>query len=183
MCYFFPVGRVFLSHIQLKQALRHFLVGWNIKSTSHGCSVVCFYSDKPTEKKYESKCEPCNQRQTPLSLKLQYKCPFQIKYSLIGYHQQKKLPTLYYRVIITGCNYEHTCQLSNIFYNVAQQKSRGIVKFELKNMNAILIFLKSSPSTNAIARRTLLLEYINDEQVKLYSTSEDGYVACWNLNI
>ena len=27
------------------------------------------------------------------------------------------------------------------------------------------------------------LEYISDDRVKLYSSSEDGYVACWTLDI
>ena len=27
------------------------------------------------------------------------------------------------------------------------------------------------------------LEYVSDDQVKLYSSSEDGFVACWTLNI
>lgn len=27
------------------------------------------------------------------------------------------------------------------------------------------------------------LEQISDDKVKLYSSSEDGYVACWTLNI
>ena len=80
----FPVGRIFCSRIQLKQALENFLKAWNCKIASHGSSFVCFYSDRPLAKKYEPTCEPCKRRKTVVSLKKQYKCPFQIRFSLIA---------------------------------------------------------------------------------------------------
>jgi len=42
----FAVDRVFLSKRQLVQTAERFLKGWNCSMTTHGSSIVCFYSDE-----------------------------------------------------------------------------------------------------------------------------------------
>ncbi len=79
--YVFPVGRVFLSKIQFVQAAKHFLGGWNVKKVHHGKKIRCFFSDNGEKK--QSTCDPEKRRATYRSVKKQYNCPFEIRYSYI----------------------------------------------------------------------------------------------------
>ena len=157
----FPVGRVFLSHIQLVQALKHFLDGWNVKKVHHGKKVRCYFSD--TGRKKESTCDQIIRRNIPSSVKKQYNCPFEIRYSFMGVIKHKKVPFSFYKVKITWCNYNHSCQLSSIFYKTATQLSRGKMKLDLNGMNTLLMLLKSNPAIDTRSLRSLLLEYVHKD--------------------
>jgi hypothetical protein len=47
--------------------------------------------------------------------------PFVMRYSLlkIKYKQEMNKPNNFYRIKVTTCTYEHHCELSDKFYNVA----------------------------------------------------------------
>ena len=116
----FPVGRTFMSYVQFVQAAKHFLEGWNCKKVCGSFKITCFYSESRKSNKYISTCEPCKRRKTVPSLKTQYKCPFEIRYAYLKNHKEDKKQACYYKVKITRCNYNHTCQLSSIFYKSAK---------------------------------------------------------------
>ena len=42
----FPVGRLFLNKIQLKQSLQKFCEAWAVKITTDGQTFWCFYHEK-----------------------------------------------------------------------------------------------------------------------------------------
>ena len=129
----FPVGRIFLSKFQLIQAIDNFLEAWNCKLFTHGSACLCFYSASAIKKKpYISKCDPSKKRVTSTSLKLQYKCPFEIKYSKMKCKKRINYPDSFYKVHITTCNYNHTCELSNSFYKTAKNQSRKKLRLILK---------------------------------------------------
>ena len=159
--YVFPVGRVFLSKIQFVQAAKHFLDGWNVKKVHHGKKIRCFFSDN--SKKTESTCDPEKRRVTYGSVKKQYNCPFEIRYSYIDLKKHSKVPLSFFKVKITWCNYNHTCQLSSIFYKTATQLSRGKVKLDLCGMNTVIMLLKTNPAIDTRSLRSLLAEYVHKD--------------------
>ena len=69
-----------------------------------------------------------------------------------------KLPTCFYKVFISGATYNHTCRLSNRFFNTASHQSRGVEKVDLNAMSSIVLLLKHNPSTSASLLRPLLSE-------------------------
>ena len=93
-------------------------------------------------------------------------CNFLIKYSYVGYtsrkHSQK--PSIFYRVKITQGHYEHTFELSKVFYNQASHVSHGYVKLNLDGMNASLVILKETPSVDPKSIRPFMLKCIYHKQ-------------------
>ena len=165
----FPEGRVFLSYIQLNQAAKHFLDGWYIKGSFGNMRVSCFYSNV-RKSTYTSTCDPSKKRKTKPSLKQQYQCPFQLRYNFLEKKgSDEELPNSFWKVKLTTCQYDHSCQLSNIFYKTAKRQSRGTAKIDLASMTSLLMLLKANPTTSANALRPLLLEYIHHD-VPLDST-------------
>ena len=159
----FPVGRVFLSKIQFDQAAKHFLDGWNCKKVHHGKKIRCFFSVSSHKQSYKSTCDPQKRRTITSSVKKQYECPFELRYSFLDMKRNMKLPLSFYKVKTTWCNYNHTCQLSSIFYKTATQLSRGSIKLDLVGMNSLIMLLKSNPATNARSLRSLLTEYVHHD--------------------
>lgn len=101
--------------------------------------------------------------ETESSLKKQHKCPFAIKYSLIGYKGKVKLPKSFYKVHIMGYNLNHTCGLSNIFFKVAKNKAESTIRINLSSMNSILMLLKTNPSISTNSLRSFLEEHVTDD--------------------
>ena len=92
-----------------------------------------------------------------------------MRYSNINKKVVLKIPLSFCKVKITRCNYNHTCQLSSIFYKTDSQLSRGTMKLDLTSMNSVIMLLKSNPATNACSLRSLLSEY-NHHDVVIDST-------------
>ena len=84
-----------------------------------------------------------------------------MRYSNINKKVVLKIPLSFCKVKITRCNYNHTCQLSSIFYKTDSQLSRGTMKLDLTSMNSVIMLLKSNPATNARSLRSLLSEYVH----------------------
>lgn len=159
----FPTGRIFMSYKQVQQAAKHFLTGWNCKKSGGGMFVSCFYSKRQGTSSYKSSCEPAKRRSIQPSLKEQFQCPFIIRYTFHPNDRDTTLPNIFHKVRITTCNYEHTCELSSIFFKTANRMSRGKVKINLKAMTSVLMLLKANPTTSANSLRPLLLEYVHHD--------------------
>ena len=128
----------------------------------------CFYGINTKKKKITDRI--IKKRNVGLSRKDMIKCPFLFKYSYLKYPSKKQIsqglvkPLMYYKVHITGCNYEHTCELSELFYSEAQKASRGQVKIDLDGMNALLVLLKDMPNASPQILRPIMLNYIDHKQ-------------------
>ena len=86
-----------------------------------------------------------------------------MRYSYLKTEIKQKKPACFHKVKVTKCNYNHTCQLSSIFYKSAKHLSRGTVKLDLDAMNGVIMLLKSNPTTDARALRTLLNENVHHD--------------------
>ena len=122
--------------------------------------IRCFYS-KIKRKDYDSRYERDKRRANHTSLKKQCSCPFQSRYSYLEYQHKNHIPTSLYKIKITECNYNHTYQLSSIFYKTANLQLHGTCKLNLNGMNSILILFKSNPATYASSLRPILMEYVH----------------------
>ena len=158
----FPKGRIFMSYAQLDQATKHFLDGWNCKKVHSSKSIRCAYS-KSLKKPYKSVCAPDKRRKIDVSMKQQYQCPFVIRYSSLDYKINNPKSAILYKVKITECNPEHSCQLSSQFYRHACSTSTGQSKIKRSRMNTLLMVLKTDPSTSSNALRPLLSEYLQND--------------------
>ena len=156
----FPINRVFMNYIQLDQAAKYFLDGWNCKKVHVGKSFRCAYSET-MKKAFVSKCDASKRRKTEASVKTQYQCPFIIRYSFLGYNRKNIKPSSFYKVKITECNTAHTCELSNQFFQHALDISAGQSKIELSRLNTLLTVLKTDPSTSANALRPLITDSLS----------------------
>jgi hypothetical protein len=56
-----------------------------------------------------------------------------------------KKPNIFYRVKITGVNYEHTCQLSTTFHRESKQKN-GTLQPDLNGLSDIIGLLYEKPN-------------------------------------
>ena len=90
------------------------------------------------------------------SLKQQIKCPFYIKWSFINKSRRSKKTDIMHRVVITGIDSTHTCQLSNAFFHKASRSTTRTNKFDLKKMDAVVNLLKNTPNLSPISLRPLL---------------------------
>ena len=99
-------------------------------------------------------------------MKQMINCPFVMRYSLLKIKLKKEMnkPNIFYRIKVTTCTYEHHCELSDTFYNVAIKSNRGRVKVNLEGMNALLLILKDMPQATPFTLRPLMLRYIHHEQ-------------------
>ncbi len=108
-------------------------------------SVV--FSQIIPEKK--STCDPEKRRATSESIKKQYNCPFKIRCNHIDLKANIKVPLSFLKVKVTWRNYNHTCQLSSIFYKTATQLLRGKAKLDLCGMNTLIMLLKTNFAIDA----------------------------------
>ena len=159
----FPVGRIFMSNMQLDQAAKYFLQGWNCKKVHNSKNILCFYGIKGRKKTYVSKCAPDKRRKVESSMKTQYQCPFRIGYSIVAFNRKAKRPTCMYQVKVTICNPNHNCELSAAFYKIAAATSAGRPKLKLSGMNSLLHILKLTPSTSAEILRPLLKYFVHHD--------------------
>jgi hypothetical protein len=86
----------------------------------------------------------------------QYKCPFTIRFSLIGVVAAHKHPDVFHEVKITQTNFEHTCQLSPTFLREAQRKG-GHLKLDIPSLKMALDLLCLHPTTKARILRPYLV--------------------------
>ena len=77
--------------------------------------------------------------------------------------KDKGKPNSFFKVKLTRCHYDHTCQLSNIFYKTAKRQSRGVSKVDLNGMTSLVMILKTNPTTCSSTLRPLLSEYIHHD--------------------
>ena len=75
-----------------------------------------------------------------------------------------------------GC--QDTLRVGNNILLVTGGFDNRIKLVSLKTLKPLLNLAFHSGIVNNVQ-----LEYISDEKVKLYSSSEDGMVACWTLDI
>jgi len=75
-----------------------------------------------------------------------------------------------------GC--QALLQVGNNFLLATGGFDHRIKLVSLRNLKPLLLLPFHSDIVNNVQ-----LEYISDDKVKLYSSSEDNYVACWTLEI
>ena len=92
-----------------------------------------------------------------------YKCSFGLRYTYVEYNTCLKLPLSYFKVKLSWCNYNHTCQLSLIFYNTATCLSRGKVKVNLDSIYSVLMLLKCNHAIYDCSLRPLLTQYVHHD--------------------
>ena len=80
---------------------------------------------------------------------------FVIKHFHVGYTSSKHIqqPSMFYKLKITQSHYEHTCKLSEVFYNQTIHVSRGNVKLNIDGMDALLVILKETSSGDPMILR------------------------------
>ena len=105
----FAPGRKFASSRQLTQVAKLFLDAWAVNGTSQGKKIVCHYHKGVNRKTGPRDESPGAARDCGITLKNQYQCPFEIRFTfeLIKNHDMK--PLSFYHVPITSTNAEHTC--------------------------------------------------------------------------
>jgi hypothetical protein len=155
-----PKGRIFVSFKQLDEVSKMFLDAWAINKVHITKRICCFYAE-PCNKKSRLHEDPAKLRKIETSAKSVYKCPFEIRYSFMGYSQNKesKKPNIFYWVKITGVNYEHTCQLSTVFHRESKQKN-GTLQPDLNGLSDIIGLLRETPNLKTDLLQPLLLKYI-----------------------
>jgi hypothetical protein len=158
----FPIGRRFASFKQLTQACEMFLEAWAIVKVHSQKKIRCFYGSS-TKKKRDLHIIPEKRRDHIETLKEEYKCPFEIRYSFVDYHKDSKhpdkRPDLFYFVKITRVHYHHTCSLNTEYARQAKQRN-GKCQPNLDGMNDILSLLKAKPMLKAEDLRPLLLKHV-----------------------
>lgn len=157
----FPVGRLFASSKQLDQAAEMLLSNWGVKKVHNAKSIRCFFSAPTNSGRKKAVPDSAKRRNVSASLKIQYKCPFKIRYSLVGYthKQDAKMPQIFYQVRITDLHLIHTCDLSTTSHRVAIQKS-GNQQPNLIGMNDVMSLLREKPMLSAETLRPLLVKYL-----------------------
>ena len=80
---------------------------------------------------------------------------------LASHKKSDQKPYMFYIVKNTDSYYEHTCDLSETFYNAAIKSKRGEIKVNIDGMTALLLVLKDMPQATPITLRPLMLRYIH----------------------
>ena len=148
----FPKHREFVNSIQLKEVFEQFCGAWNFSVQHTGGIFKCSYcASKSRKKSLPAK------RKLPLTsvLKNQFKCPCTMHYALIQYTSPTK-NKIYYKVRITGYDFNHTHPLSNSFYKRSVFHSKSKRKVELKSFQNALELLRVEPRLSNCALRKLL---------------------------
>ncbi len=155
-----PHGRIFVSFKQLDQVSKMFLDAWAVNKVHVTKRICCSYS-ATSNKKSRLHPDRAKRRKVETSAKTLYQCPFQIRYSFMNYSKKTptKKPNIFYRVKITGVNYEHTCQLSTVFHRESKQKN-GTLQPDLNGLSDIIGLLREKPNLKPDLLRPLLLKYI-----------------------
>ena len=156
----FPSGRMFASFKQLDQAAAMLLGAWAVKKTLTSKSIRCWYG-RTSNKKPRVHSDPSKRRKVQPTLKNVYNCPFFMRYSYVGYPNNKALkkPDIFYHVKITSVNFLHTCQMTTIFHRQALQKSGGLQP-DLNGLNDIMSLLREKPMLQSEVLRPLLTKYL-----------------------
>ena len=152
----FPVGRVFACARQLMQVAKIFLDGWAVNGVSQGRKIVCHYHEPIMHNKESS---TRGLRIVEESPKIQYKCPFEIRFAVQKYLKSEKKPASFYHVKVTFVCVEHTCQLDSHFHRRALQWG-GRLKLDLSGLQGLLELLKERPRIAANNLRPLLEKYL-----------------------
>ena len=63
----------------------------------------------------------------------------------VYYLKNENKPYMFCKVKVTEYNYEHHCELSETFYNVAIKSKRGKVKVSIEGIHALLPIPKDIP--------------------------------------
>ena len=152
----FPVGRVFACARQLTQVAKIFLDGWAINGVSQGRKIVCHYHE-PIKRNKESSTRGL--RIVEESPKIQYKCPFEIRFAIQKNLKSEKKPASFHHVKVTFLCVKHTCQLDSHFHRRALQRG-GRLKLDLSGLQGLLELLKERPRIAANNLRPLLEKFL-----------------------
>ena len=155
----FPEGRVFASHKQLDQAMRHFSSAWAFQMTHPSTFIGCHYGapvHKPRLHSDESK-----RRKLSHQPKLQVKCPFTIKYAPLGRPRKvaDRLPKIHYRVKITHTCFQHTCGLNTRTHREARQRA-GTNTPNIQGLQDIVAMLRQRPTLSCSTLRPFVEKHI-----------------------
>jgi hypothetical protein len=153
----FKKGRIFSSPKQLKQIATLFLDKWGGQCSQHGKKIVCYYHE--VQKRTVKAVPLTSDRKvynTKDTQKSQIKCPFEIRYSLIGRVARDKIPDICHETKITHTNFEHTCELSITYLREAKRLG-GHVKLDIPALKTALDLLRLHPNTEA---RMLVRPYL-----------------------
>jgi hypothetical protein len=127
----FKKGRVFSSPKQLRQVTALFLDKWGGQCSQHGKKLLCYYHEA---QKRTVKSDPLTSDRkaynTKETQKSQIKCPFEIRFSLIGRVARDNIPDICHETKITHTNFEHTCELSTTYLHEAKRLG-GHVKLDI----------------------------------------------------
>jgi hypothetical protein len=92
------------------------------------------------------------------SQKVLIKCPFKVKFSLIGYVAARKVPDVFHKVKITRTkNFDPSCQLSPVFLREAKRRG-GHLKLDAASLKTVLDLLRQHPNTKARVLRPYLIK-------------------------
>jgi hypothetical protein len=110
----FPKGRMFASRQQLFQAAKIFSAPGAYQTVHVNHQFMCSYGKDKSRKNKGT------------TLKDDIKCPFTIRYTIVGYNKREEkahLPALQFMCKITSTNYAHTCPCTPVSHRVAQTVS------------------------------------------------------------
>jgi hypothetical protein len=91
------------------------------------------------------------------SQKVLIKCPFEVKFSLIGYVATRKVPDILHEVKITQTNLQHSCQLYPTYLCQAERRG-GHLKLDTSSLKTALDLLRQHPNTEARVLRPYLIK-------------------------
>ena len=152
----FPLGRLFLNYVQLREAVKEFFEHWNLVSKANGKKIRCSYSHTPAKKKDAPETNTRGQRSKRKSTPFLMQCPFELRFRLFE-HKSPHRHDVFYKVKISNIvSTKHTCMMSHISYRHALSKSTGHTKINLTSMNTAVSVLKMNPSMPAQMLRPLL---------------------------
>jgi hypothetical protein len=132
----FHEGRIFVSTKQLRQVATLFLEKWSVRCVQHGKKIVCYYHLPMTNNKKGVSFAPQDKRAYTVqeSQKALIKCPFEVKFSLIGYVALRKVPDVFHEVKITQNNFQPSCQLSPTYLHQAKKRRGGHLKLDIPRL-------------------------------------------------
>jgi hypothetical protein len=124
----------------------------------HGKKIVWFFH-KPMRKKKPNPAEHADKREYKVnqSQKVQCKCPFEIKFSLVGHVAANKLPDVFLEVKINQTIFQHSCELSPVFLCKGKRRD-GHLKLDIPALQTALNLLRLNPNKETRILRPYLVK-------------------------
>ena len=120
----FPAERVFISYVQLREAVKIFFRHWNLLCKSSSCTLRCSYShvtrakkNVPIDNTQHPDINAKRNAQKPIAVQVQ--CPFELKWSLLEYNRPRRNQIFYKAKVSNLISTEHTCMMSHMLYRTS----------------------------------------------------------------